>query len=243
MINFMFTKYSPLTSGSSFILCQKALNFLSLCTLFYRLRCVCFYQHPFFCVIFSTFCSLFSFVNYQAVMSLLAAEVFIGAYSRKPCIWTHFFVQNFVPEHDFCLGVIGGQQHKADTSSSVTCLINTHIYRSIVFSAANSLTMVESEKFGRIQEFVLVRYKLLVGSTGVVWYKVLVTAFIFEHVVPVTSLLGYQTKQKVAAKSGERNENVLFFFINTQRLFETVTETDIQMTLSKRRRLFYSLWY
>ena len=101
--------------------------------------------------------------------------------------------------------------------------------------------MVESEKFGRIQEFVLVRYKLLVGSTGVVWYKVLVTAFIFEHVVPVTSLLGYQTKQKVAAKSGERNENVLFFFINTQRLFETVTETDIQMTLSKRRRLFYSL--
>ena len=71
--------------------------------------------------------------------------------------------------------------------------------------------MAESEKFGRIQEFVLVRYKLLVGSTGVVWYKVLVTAFIFEHVGPVTSLLGYQTKQKVAARSGERNENVFFF--------------------------------
>ena len=57
------------------------------------------------------------------------------------------------------------------------------------------------------------RYKLLAGSAGVVWYEVLVTAFIFEHVVPVTSLLGYQTKQKVAARSGERNENV--FFINT----------------------------
>ena len=72
-----------------------------------------------------------------------------------------------------------------------------------------------------------------------VWYKVLVTVFIFEHVVPVTSLLGYQTKQKVAARSGEQNENV--FFINTARLFETVTETDIQVTLSKRQRLFYSL--
>ena len=32
-----------------------------------------------------------------------------------------------------------------------------------------------------------------------------VTAFIFEHVVPVTSLIGYQTKQKIAARSGERN--------------------------------------
>ena len=51
-------------------------------------------------------------------------------------------------------------------------------------------------------------YKLLVSSAGVVWYKVLVTAFIFEHVVPLTSLLGYQTKQKVAARRGERNENV-----------------------------------
>ena len=69
------------------------------------------------------------------------------------------------------------------------------------------------------------RYKLLAGSAGVVWYKVLVTAFIFEHVVPVTSLLGYQTKQKVAARSGERNENVNF--INTARLFETVTESNI----------------
>ena len=68
--------------------------------------------------------------------------------------------------------------------------------------------MVESEMFGRIQEFLLVRYKLLAGSTGVVWYKVLVTAFIYEHIVPVTSLLGYQTKQKVAARSGEWNENV-----------------------------------
>ena len=60
--------------------------------------------------------------------------------------------------------------------------------------AANSLTVVESEKFGRIQEFIIIRYKLLAGSAGVVWYKVLVTAFIFEHIVPVTSLLGYQTK-------------------------------------------------
>ena len=59
------------------------------------------------------------------------------------------------------------------------------------------------------------------------------TAFILEHVVPVTSLLGYQTKQKVAATSGERNENV-FFFINTARLFETVRETNIQVKLSKR---------
>ena len=69
-----------------------------------------------------------------------------------------------------------------------------YIYRSSVFSAANSLTKVESTKFGRIQEFLLMRYKLLAGSAGVVWYKVLITAFIFEHVVPVTSLLGYQTK-------------------------------------------------
>ena len=64
--------------------------------------------------------------------------------------------------------------------------------------------------------------------------------FIFEHIVPATSLLDYQTIQKVAARSGERNENE-FFFINTARLFETVNETDIQVTLSKRRRLFYSL--
>ena len=61
------------------------------------------------------------------------------------------------------------------------------------------------------------------------------SGFFFEHVVPVTSLLGYQTKQKVAARSGELNENVLFFFIKTARLFETVTETNIQVKLSKRR--------
>ena len=48
------------------------------------------------------------------------------------------------------------------------------------------------------------RYKILADS---VWYKVLVTVFIFEHVVSVTSLLSYQTKQKIATKSGERNEN------------------------------------
>ena len=80
-----------------------------------------------------------------------------------------------------------------------------------MFSAANNLTMVESKSFGRKQEFLIVRYKLLAGSAGVVWYKVLVTAFIFEHVVPVMSLFGYQTKQKVDARSGERNENVFFF--------------------------------
>ena len=62
----------------------------------------------------------------------------------------------------------GGQltelQHKADTSSNpVTCLINTCIYISSKFLAAKSLTMVESEKVGRIQEFLLVRYKLLAG--------------------------------------------------------------------------------
>ena len=71
-------------------------------------------------------------------------------------------------------------------------------------------------------------------------------SFIFEHVMPVTSLLGYQTKQKVAARSGERNENVFFFFffvfffvcffyINTARLFESVTETNIQVKRSRRR--------
>ena len=36
-------------------------------------------------------------------------------------------------------------------------------------------------------------------------------SFIFEHVVPVPSLLGYQTKQKVAARTGERNENFAFY--------------------------------
>ena len=51
------------------------------------------------------------------------------------------------------------------------------------------------------------RYKILPGSAGAVWYKVLVTVFIFEHVVSVTSPLGYQTKHKEAARSGERNEN------------------------------------
>ena len=46
--------------------------------------------------------------------------------------------------------------------------------------------MAESKKFGKIQEFLLLRYKHLVGSAGVVENKVLVTAFDFEHVVPVT---------------------------------------------------------
>ena len=68
-----------------------------------------------------------------------------------------FFVQDPVPEHDFCSGVMGGEltelPHKAYTSDALTCLINTRIHRSGVFSAANSLTMVESEKFGRIYEF------------------------------------------------------------------------------------------
>ena len=35
--------------------------------------------------------------------------------------------------------------------------------------------------------------------------------FCFEHVVSVRSLLGYQTKQKVAARSGEGNENCAFY--------------------------------
>ena len=55
------------------------------------------------------------------------------------------------------------------------------------------------------------RFKILAGSAGAVWYKVLVTVFTFEHVVYVTSLLDYQTKQKVATKSGERNENCAFY--------------------------------
>ena len=92
-------------------------------------------------------------------------------------------------------------QHKADASNTVTCLINTQIYRSSVFLAANNLTMVESEKFDRIQEFPEVRYKILAGSAGAVWYKDLGTVFIFEHIVSVTSLLGFQTKQKVAIKT------------------------------------------
>ena len=61
--------------------------------------------------------------------------------------------------------------------------------------------MVESEKFDRIQEFPEVRYKILAGSAGAVWYKDLGTVFIFEHIVSVTSLLGFQTKQKVAIKT------------------------------------------
>ena len=40
----------------------------------FRLRHVCFYQRSFFCVLFSTFCTMFSLMNYQAVTSLLAAE-------------------------------------------------------------------------------------------------------------------------------------------------------------------------
>ena len=48
----------------------------------------------------------------------------------------------------------------------------------------------------------------------------------------VRSLLGYQTKQKEATKSGERNENCAFY--KTVRLSETVTETDIQVRHSKR---------
>ena len=71
--------------------------------------------------------------------------------------------------------------------------------------------MVESEEFGRIQEFPLAPCKVLAGLAGAVWYKVLVMAFIFEHVVSVTSLLGHQTKQKVAARSGEWNENCSFY--------------------------------
>ena len=69
----------------------------------------------------------------------------------------HTFVYNPVPEHEFCSGAMGGQltelQHKADASNAETCLINTWIYRISVFLAPNNATIVESEKFGRIQEF------------------------------------------------------------------------------------------
>ena len=44
----------------------------------FRLGHVCVYQRAIFCVIFSTFCSMFSLVNYQAVTSLLAAEASIA---------------------------------------------------------------------------------------------------------------------------------------------------------------------
>ena len=54
-------------------------------------------------------------------------------------------------------------------------------------------------------------YNVLAGYAGAVWLKVLVATFIFEYIVSVTSLLGYQTKQKVAAGSGERNENCAFY--------------------------------
>ena len=120
---------------------------------------------------------------------------------------SYSYIQNPVPEHEFCLGVMGEEltelPHKAYTSNAVACLINTQIYSSSVFSAVNSLTMVESEEFGMIEEFPYALYKVLVGSADVVWYKVLVAAFSFEHVVSLTSLLCYATKQKVAARSGD----------------------------------------
>ena len=55
-------------------------------------------------------------------------------------------------------------------------------------------------------------YKVFAGSAGAVWYKVLVTALIVEHVVSVTSLLSYQTKKKVADRSGEQNKKCVFFY-------------------------------
>ena len=83
-----------------------------------------------------------------------------------------FFSQNPVPEHDFCSGVMGGKltklQHTAYTSKAQTCLINTRIYKSCVFAAANSLTTVETEKFSTIQEFPYVRYKVLAGLVTLV---------------------------------------------------------------------------
>ena len=88
--------------------------------------------------------------------------------------------------------------HEAYTSNAVTCLINTRIYRSSVFSAVYSLNMVESEEFGRIQAFPLAPDKVLLGSAGVVWFKVLIAAFIFEQVVSVTSLLQEYLKQKLS---------------------------------------------
>ena len=66
----------------------------------------------------------------------------------------------------FCYG-----RHEAYTSNAVTCLTSTQIYRSSVFSAVTSLTIVESEEFRRIQEFPCA--KVLVGSAGAVWYKIL----------------------------------------------------------------------
>ena len=93
--------------------------------------------------------------------------------------------------------------------------------------------MVESEKFGRIQEFQKGPYKVLAGSAGAVWYKVLVTAFMFEHAVSVTSQLGYQTKQRIAPEVDRGIKTGLF--INTARVFETVTKKNIQVRLSKRR--------
>ena len=75
---------------------------------------------------------------------------------KTPYLNTHF-VQNSEPEHGYCSGVKGDEltelPHKAYTSNAVTCLINTRIYRSSVFSTVNSPTTVESEKFAKIQEF------------------------------------------------------------------------------------------
>ena len=56
--------------------------------------------------------------------------------------------------------------HKAYTSNAVNWLINTRIYRRNVFSVVNSLTMVESEEFGRMQKFPSAPYKVLAGSAG-----------------------------------------------------------------------------
>ena len=48
----------------------------------------------------------------------------------------------------------------------------------------------------------------------------------------VTSLLDYQTKQKVAAREVE-NRMKTGLFISFARVFDTVTETVIQVELSK----------
>ena len=55
-------------------------------------------------------------------------------------------------------------QYTAYTSNALTYLINTQINTSSVYSAVNSLTLVESKKFGRIQKFLQVWYKVLATS-------------------------------------------------------------------------------
>ena len=93
------------------------------------------------------------------------------------------------------------------------------------------LTELQHGRIRKVQDF----SKL--GWCGMV--QGLRMVFILEYTLSVTSLLGYQTKHKEVTKTGERKENCAFY--KYCMIIETVTETDIQVRLSKRQRLFYSI--